>query len=328
MEESFSRRQLISPQELRDLNRRSDMMGGLQMASHWAAIAGFGYLHYLALGTHYVWLTGFCLGVTINFLYAAQHELSHWTVFRTPWLNMLFGRLIGFLMLFPRDYDMIMHYAHHRWTQDWERDGELVREPFTLGSFILWMLGVSYWRNRVSGMIRRARGIIIEGYIRPEEEAQVTLESRLHLLGYAAIFGVSLYLQTWAVAIFWLAPMILTKPVHQLQNTIEHLGLTHNSDILENTRSTRTNAVMRWLCWQMPYHTAHHTFPSVPFWKLRQLNDRIESVAGEVHRMGWIEFQIEVIRRLMEKDESQWPMNEVWVVPRRGGRAHRLPAEG
>ena len=31
---------------------------------------------------------------------------------------------------------------------------------------------------------------------------------------------------------FWVLPMILTKPVQQLQNTIEHLGLSHEDDIL------------------------------------------------------------------------------------------------
>jgi len=47
------------------------------------------------------------------------------------------------------------------------------------------------------------------------------------------------------------------KCVHQLQNTIEHLGLPHEDNVLVNTRSTRTNALMRWLGWQMQYHTAH-----------------------------------------------------------------------
>ena len=88
----------------------------------------------------------------------------------------------------------------------------------------------------------------------------------------------------------------------------------------------RRNALMRWLCWQMPYHTAHHTFPSVPFWKLRDLNEKIEDKVGEVWRMGWIEFQIEVIGKLRQKDESQYPMNEVWVLPVRG-RQVRILAE-
>ncbi|MGB1034884.1 MAG: fatty acid desaturase, partial [Primorskyibacter sp.] len=211
-------------------------------------------------------------------------------------------------------------------TGNWERDGELVREPYTLTSYLLWLSGVTYWRNRVVGVVRRARGIIIEPYIRAEEESKIIRESRIHLGLYGLILGVSLATGNWAWLTFWILPMVVMKPVHQLQNTIEHLGLSHENDILQNTRSTRTNAVMRWLCWQMPYHTAHHTFPSVPFWKLRALNDKIEQQAGEVWRMGWIEFQIEVIGKLSRKDESQYPMNEVWIVPR-GGRTVRVPAE-
>ena len=186
---------------------------------------------------------------------------------------------------------------------------------------------MSYWRNRVTGLVRRARGIILEPYIKKNEEAKIIREARIHLALYAGIALVSLITGLWIALTFWVIPMVLTKPVHQLQNTIEHLGLSHESDILENTRSTRTNALMRWLCWQMPYHTAHHTFPAVPFWKLRDLNAKIEEQAGTVHRMGWIEFQIEVIGKLMAKDESQYPMDEVWIVPASGGRAARIPAE-
>ena len=326
MEASFSRRKLVTPAELKDLNARSDLWGAGQMASHLGAILFAGYLHSLALGTGWMWLTGFGLGVLLNFLYSAQHELSHATVFATRTVNEVFGRLIGFAMIFPRDYDQVMHFAHHTHTQNWEKDGELVREPYTLTTYLLWMSGITYWRNRVFGVIRRSRGIIIEPFIRAEEEGKVIRESRIHIIFYILIVGISVIFHSWAAMAFWIIPMLLTKPVHQLQNTIEHLGLSHEDDILENTRSTRTNALMRWLCWQMPYHTAHHIFPSVPFWKLRILNAKIEAQAGTVHRMGWIEFQIKVIKCLVTKDESQWPQNEVWVVPIAGGRV-RVPAE-
>ena len=62
------------------------------------------------------------------------------------------------------------------------------------------------------------------------------------------------------------------------------------------------------------------------FWQLRKLNDQIENAVGPVHRMGWIEFQIEVIRRLAQKDESQWPMDEVWIVPLKDGQQIHLEA--
>ena len=324
MEASFSRRKMVTPAELKDLNARSNLWGAGQMASHLGAILFAGYLHSLALGTGWMWLTGFGLGVLLNFLYAAQHELSHATVFSTRKVNEVFGRLIGFTMIFPRDYDQVMHFAHHTYTQNWEKDGELVREPYTLTTYLLWMSGITYWRNRVFGVIRRSRGIIIEPFIRAEEEGKVIWESRIHILFYILIVGISVMFHSWAAMAFWIIPMLLTKPVHQLQNTIEHLGLSHEDDILENTRSTRTNALMRWLCWQMPYHTAHHIFPSVPFWKLRILNAKIEAQAGTVHRMGWIEFQIEVIKCLVAKDESRWPQNEVWVVAVAGGRVRFL----
>ena len=327
MDAQFSRRKLISPDELRALTERSDLAGGLQMASHLVAILLAGVAHAMAMGSWWVLLTGFVLGVLINFLYAAQHELSHGTVFKTRKLNEVFGRIVGFFMLFPRDFDQVMHFAHHQYTQDWDRDGELVREPYTLRSYLLWLFGITYWRNRIVGIVRRACGIILEPFIKQSEEAKIIAESRWHLVGYAAIALTSVVAGSWAALTFWLIPMILTKPVHQLQNTIEHLGLSHEPDILENTRSTRANAVMRWLCWQMPYHTAHHTFPAVPFWKLRKLNDKIETAAGEVHRMGWIEFQFEVIGKLWDKDESAYPMDEVWIVPRAGGRVARVRAD-
>jgi fatty acid desaturase len=328
MEASFSRRKLLEPAELRVLNERSDLYGWLQMGSHWAAIAVAGCLHFVAMGTWWVLATGFVLGVLLNFLYAAQHELSHATVFKTRKLNEVFGRIVGFIQFFPRDFDQIMHFAHHSHTGNWERDGELVREPYTLVTYLLWLSGVTYWRNRIFGLVRRACGVIVEPYIRVEEEAKVIRESRIHVALYLAILLVSIATGSWVVLTFWVLPLLAGKPVHQLQNTIEHLGLSHEDDILENTRSTRTNALMRWLCWQMPYHTAHHVFPSVPFWKLRELNAKIEGNAGEVHRMGLFEFQLEVFRKLSAKDEGQYPMNEVWIVPRSGGRTMRMQAEG
>jgi fatty acid desaturase len=154
----------------------------------------------------------------------------------------------------------------------------------------------------------------------------VIREGRIHAALYVAIAVVSLLSGSWAAVILWLAPMVVMKPVHQLQNTIEHLGLSHRDNILENTRSTRTNAVMRWLCWQMPYHTAHHTFPSVPFWRLRDLDSEMKGNGAEPHAMGWIEFQVEVLRKLAAKDESQYPYDEVWIVPRGDGRKTRIEA--
>ena len=80
-----------------------------------------------------------------------------------------------------------MHFAHHTHTQSWEKDGKLVSEPYTLATYLLWMLGITYWRNRVCGTVRRSRGIIIGPCIRAEEEAKVVRESGIHMALYVFI---------------------------------------------------------------------------------------------------------------------------------------------
>lgn len=326
MDATFTRRRLVEPARLRDLMQRSDLRGALQMGSHAAAVGFSGWLLWTLWGSWWAVPVFMVHGVLLNFLYAGQHEFSHATVFKTKWPNELFGRIIGFLMLYPRDYDKIQHWAHHQHTQDWEKDGELVRQPYTLRSYLLWFWGPTYWYSRVARIVRFCRGIVPEPYIRPDQHAIVIREARIHAALYALIALVSLATGSWAAVILWLAPMVVMKPVHQLQNTIEHLGLSHEDDILRNTRTTKTNAVMRWLCWQMPYHTAHHSFPSVPFWKLKDLDAAMREGGAEPYAMGWIEFQIEVMRKLSSKSEADYPYDEVWIVPREGGGVRTLEA--
>ena len=90
----------------------------------------------------------------------------------------------------------------------------------------------------------------------------------------------SLLLQSWVLVVYWIAPLLLMKWSHQPQNLIEHSGLTHAPDTLINTRTIRTNPVLRWLLWNMPYHTVHHTFPGVPFFRLPELHRAVFAKLG------------------------------------------------
>ncbi|MGB6354107.1 MAG: fatty acid desaturase [Steroidobacteraceae bacterium] len=316
MDEVFVRRDVIDGAKLRSLCVASNCRGALQTASHVGAVGVTGTLLWLTRGT--VWmLPSFAVhGVLLNFLYAGQHELSHWTVFRTGWLNEWVGRAFGFVLFYPRTFDQVQHMAHHRFTQDWARDGELARRRYTLGSYLLWMSGVSYWYTRWRRILRFSVGLIAEPYLPAKRHAELAREARLHLAGYALIVAASLWLQSAAAVFLWLAPMLTMKPVHQLQNTIEHLGLSHEDNVLANTRSTRTNALMRWLGWQMQYHTAHHAFPGVPFHRLRELHDAIFTARGAAPpSMTYVGFQIAVLRAFARgKTEADYPDDGTWIA--------------
>jgi fatty acid desaturase len=315
MDQVFARDDALAPERLRQLSRRSDLRGWLQTLSHFAAIGATGAAIDYTLGTPWIVLPFLAHGVLINYLYGGQHELSHSTVFRTRGLNEVFGRLIGLILITPRDADQIQHFAHHRHTQLWHQDGELFRDRFTLRSYLLRLSGIAYWRANTAALLLYAAGKVDEPYIKPAQHALVIREARLHVAGYAAIAAISLAAGSWAVILYWLAPMLLTKPAHQLQNLIEHAGLPHSDDIFANTRSTRTNAVMRWMCWQMQYHTAHHAFPSVPFFRLKELHREVFTARGKAPpTMSYLGFQRAIIRALSVKDEAECPDDRAWIA--------------
>lgn len=314
MSETLARRELVDAATLRRLCVSSNLAGATQMASHLGAVGVTGGLLWLSWGTWWAVPCFMVHGTLLNFLYAGQHELSHSTVFRTKWLNEWFGRLLGFVLFYPRTFDQVQHMAHHRYTQDWARDGELARPPYNLTSYLLWMSGVSYWYTRWRRILRFAVGKVTEPYLPAHRHAELVREARWHLFGYALIAGGSVYLQTWAAMLLWLAPMCAMKFTHQLQNTIEHLGLPHE-DSMENTRSTRTNAVLRWMAWQMQYHTAHHAFPGVPFHRLRELHQIIFTARGvEPPTMTYWGFQRAALRAFSKgRTELDYPQDRAWI---------------
>jgi fatty acid desaturase len=309
------RRELVDSATLRRLCVASDPAGALQAASHLGAIAATGTLLWLAWGTGWAVPLFLIHGTLLNFLYAGQHELSHGTVFRTRWLNEWTGRVFGFVLFYPRTFDQVQHMAHHRYTQDWARDGELAREPYTLQSYVLWMSGLTYWYTRWRRILRFSAGIVTEPYLPAYRRAELVREARFHLAGYGGILVVSLLTHSGAAILLWLAPMCAMKFTHQLQNTIEHLGLAHDDDILGNTRSTRTNALLRWLAWQMQYHTAHHAFPAVPFHQLHKLHKLMFTDRGiEPPTMTYWGFQRAALRAFAGgKTEADHPQDRSWI---------------
>src|SRR5215471_14044959 len=78
---------LIEAKRLRQLSERSDAQGLLQLGSQLIALAvtGAGIVRFWGSW----WGVPFFLahGILINCLYAGQHEMSHWTAFKSRWLN-------------------------------------------------------------------------------------------------------------------------------------------------------------------------------------------------------------------------------------------------
>ena len=308
MDDFVGNTKLIPAQRLMALSKKSDTEGWKQVLSHFGAIAISTGVLAATWGTLWAIPCFAIQGILINFLYAGQHELSHWTVFKTKKLNSVFGHLIGFILLLPRRSDRFEHFQHHRYTQDIELDGELDgMPPFTLWSYTVYFSCVTYWTDVIGKLFRTAFKNFREGYLTDNQKRQMTSEARLYWAGYGLIAGLSLIFQTWDAVTFWLLPMLIMKFVHQCQNITEHTAMPHESDILINTRTIKSNRFLNWLAWNMPYHTAHHTYPSVPFFRLPQLHREMVAAMGhEPETIGYLSFQIHMFRKLLKDGQSRY----------------------
>ncbi len=251
---------LIEPKRLRQLGERSDARGLLQLASQLGAIALTGTGLIMSWGSWWGVPVFLAHGVLINCLYAGQHEMSHWTAFKSRWLNNVAGEAIGFIVIYPFTWDRWFHFAHVHWLND-------------------------------------------------DQRAQVVAEARWYIAGYIGVAVLSLLFQSWLAVELWLAPMLATKAFHQLQNIGEHTGLTHHPDTLKNTRTLTGPAWLRWLMWNMSYHTAHHTFPGVPFHALPALHREIEQRLGEtLPCAAYLECHRDIVRSLSRGAEQLEPV--------------------
>ena len=83
--------------------------------------------------------------------------------------------------------------------------------------------------------------------------------------------------------------------IHNLM--AEHGRCPHVTNMFENTRTTFTNRLVRFLAWNMPFHIEHHTMPTVPFHKLPALNELTREHLKATSN-GYSEFHKEYVETL------------------------------
>jgi len=246
---------------------RSDAAGLARLAGHIGAIA---LVTALILSGPPLWpaLIPF-QGVLIVFLFTALHETIHETAFRSAWINRAVAAVCGFLILLPPVWFRYFHFAHHRHTHDPQRDPELAEgKPRTWAQYALYLSGLPYWRGQLRTLVGNAAGRNADRFVPARGRTRVTTEARRFLILYAAILTASLAFRSDLLVWTWLLPVVIGQPVLRAYLLAEHTLCPHVANMLENSRTTFTLALVRYFAWNMPYHAEHHAYPAVPFHKL------------------------------------------------------------
>lgn len=266
----------LAPETRARLTAKSDAAGLARLAAHLGLIALFGAV---IAARPPLWPALLPIqGVLIAFLFTLQHETTHKTPFATEWLNEAVGRFCGVAIFQPFLWFRHFHLAHHRHTNDPERDPELAgrAKPESWGELALHLSCLLYWRDKAAVLWGNAFRPIDAPYLPARLHSRLRREARA-MLGLYAVAGL-LAIHVWpAIFWVWIAPLAFGFPALRLYLLAEHGRCPLVANMFDNTRTTYTNAAVRFLAWNMPYHAEHHVLPQAPFHQLPSLNREIRA---------------------------------------------------
>ena len=110
--------------------------------SPWGAITACS--TWIAAQAPFLWLAMLPRGIPIIFFLTFGHECAYTTPFRTPWLNEVVGHMASVPPMLPFRW---FHPAHHRHTNDPDRDPKQGPHPETMTSPTLHLSGLGYWNS-------------------------------------------------------------------------------------------------------------------------------------------------------------------------------------
>jgi fatty acid desaturase len=299
MEEAVHARHLVAPAVLGALSRRSDLRGALQLTAHGLCICATGVMVWVTEPFWYLLVPAMAMhGVPIVTLFAPMHECVHRTAFASRNANAIVGWIAGVLSFYNSTYYWHFHSWHHRYTQDPQRDPELMFPKATnRHEYLREISGFSFWLRRAIDYPVLACGRARDLPFVPESARRgIALSMSAQLLIYLA-GAVSIALGFRGVLFFWFLPVFLAQPLLRGLLIAEHTGCSQEPNGLTNTRTTLTWFPIRLLMWNMPYHAEHHLFPAIPFHRLpalhREVRDRLRHVAR-----GYVTANREIIEGL------------------------------
>jgi fatty acid desaturase len=298
-EASPAARNLVPPAVLAGLSRRSDLRGALRLSAHAGCIGATGLLVWLALPVWYLLVPAMALhGFSIVTLFAPMHECVHRTAFASRRANEIVAWVAGVMSFYNSTFYWHFHSWHHRYTQDPDRDPELMfPKAASRLEYLREVSSFNFWFRRLLDYPRLALGLVRNLPFMPESARRsVALSMLAQLLIYlAALIAIAFGLRE--VLYFWFLPVLLAQPLLRAVLIAEHTGCSQDRNGLTNTRTTLASFPIRLLMWNMPYHAEHHLYPAIPFYRLPALHREVRAALRHI-APGYVAANREILQSL------------------------------
>ncbi|WP_204141889.1 fatty acid desaturase [Halomicronema sp. CCY15110] len=293
-------RQLLSANELKQLNERSNWRGFGQLVAHLAVMGASAALWATQRGNWAIALPALVIyGFSLASMFAAVHECVHRSAFASNRVNDGVGWIAGVLSGYNSTFYRRYHKWHHRYTKVPGKDPELEDLIPVTGAEYLWVMsGIPWWLGKIRGHWQVARGDFAGMPYLPETAYREVQRSTWLQLGvYGAVIALSIFFQQPWFLLYWVLPLAVGQPILRFILIAEHTGCPDGDNPLTNTRTTLTLWPIKLMMWNMPFHAEHHLYPSIPFHRLPAAHETLSPHFAQVEP-GYLHVNRSVISNL------------------------------
>lgn len=200
----------------------------------------------------------------------AAHDCVHASHLRSRAANRVMGAAWCTPILINFTNYRYQHLVHHRFTGV-EGDTEPQKDFRTLGAYLHSMTGITIWRYNAITLKRTWQNRFPASVDKPERRRDSRQDNLAISCWLAAMIGLTFLLPAVLLVAYWL-PLVLSTVISRFTGLPEHYGLGGVPEVERNTRTVRSNAVVRWFMWNANYHAEHHRYPAVPTLNLHRLH--------------------------------------------------------
>ena len=318
----------IDKKTLKELSKRSDSKGLIDISVFIVALILSGYLCIISWGT--LWsIPALLLYGNIFYckIISIQHETNHETYFKTRALNKFFYHITSLLGGFEAVRWKWSHFHHHTYTiftheevYDYENNSPKPTEPirFLLNFLPLGpLINIQKIRHFTHfEIIKHSLGIItpVVNITVPEKEIKKIINSsRLYVGFWLIIIASSILFKTWLPIIMLILPPFYGNTILMICGMTQHAGLADNvKDHRKSTRTVILNPFFSFLYSNMEYHIEHHIFPKIPCHNLKAFHQVVKDQMP-TPRKGVINAYKEIIPAIFKqaKDKNYYLNVEV-----------------
>ena len=318
----------IDKKTLKELSKRSDSKGLIDISIFIVALLLSGYLCVVSWGT--LWsIPALLLYGNIFYckIISIQHETNHETYFKTRALNKFFYHITSLLGGFEAVRWKWSHFHHHTYTiftheevYDYENNSPKPTEPirFLLNFLPLGpLINIQKIRHFTHfEIIKHSFGIItpVVNITVPEKEIKKIINSsRLYVGFWLIIIASSILFKTWLPIIMLILPPFYGNTILMICGMTQHAGLADNvKDHRKSTRTVIMNPFFSFLYSNMEYHIEHHIFPKIPCHNLKAFHNVVKDQMP-TPRKGIINAYKEIIPAIFKqaKDKNYYLNVEV-----------------